>query len=125
MAINIKKQETAIPVIVGDIELEFIFTDDSMTKVRKELLKTQKKIGRIEGEDWDDKEIDKAKTILTEAMDSMFGDGAFEQLYKMTPSVIVVLDYFRLMVEGVTEELNQKGLGTDEDKQTAKYLPKE
>lgn len=122
MSINIKKQDTFIPVVVGDVELKFHFEDDSMTKVRNTLLRTQKEIGRIEGDDWTDKEVEKAKAILTKAMDSMFEEGAFEKLYAMTPSVIIVLDYFRLMVDGVTEELSKKGIASDEGDIAKKYL---
>lgn len=122
MGINIKKQTTSIPVKVGDVELKFHYTDESMTKVREELLKTQKEIGRIEGEEWTDREVEQAKGILKDALDAMFGDGAFAQLYEMTPSVIVILDYFRLIVDGVTEELDKLGIKTDEDQKTDKYL---
>ncbi len=125
MSIQIKKQETFIPLEVGDIKLKFHYTDDSMLEVRKQLLKTQKEIGRIEGEEWDNKEMEQAKEILTKAMDSMFGKDTFKQIYAMTPSVIVVLDYFKQMVDGVTNEMSKRGIAVNEDKLTEKYLPKE
>lgn len=124
MSINIKKQETYIPVIVGDVELKFHYTDDSMMEVRKTLLETQKEIGAIEGKEWGEKEVEEAKAVLVDAMDAMFGEGAFDALYKMSPSVIVVLDYFRLMVDGIVEELNKKGLGNPDAKRAEKYLAK-
>lgn len=125
MAIKIKKQETFIPIEVGDVKLKFDYNDNSLTEVRTELLKTQKKIGRIEGDEMDEKAVEDAKEILTEAMDAMFGEGAFEKLYEMTPSIIVVLEYFSLMVDGITEELRKKGLETDIEQRQNKYLNKE
>ncbi len=125
MAINIKKQETFIPIKVGDVELKFHYSDKSMAKVRKELIKTDEEIKKATKNGETNDNIEDVKVILVKAMDSMFGEDAFDKIYKMTPSVIVVADYYKQMTTGVIDELNKRGMGLNEDAIAEEYLIKE
>jgi len=52
----------------------------------------------------------------------MLGEGAFEKIYKLSPSVIYCMEYFKQIVEGIEEELRAMGFVESQAEKAKKYL---
>jgi len=106
MAIKIEKKQTEIPIEIGDLKFTFDVTDESIKKFRENVIQIQKELDSINDEEED---MENAKAILGKGFDVILGDGAFEKVYQMTPSIPYLLNYFVQLVDGLTEELNDIG----------------
>ncbi|WP_077616881.1 hypothetical protein [Caenibacillus caldisaponilyticus] len=106
MAIKIEKKQTEIPIEIGDLKFAFDVTDESIQRFRENAIKIQQELEVINDEEED---FNKTKDILKKGFDVILGDGAFERVYQMTPSIPYLLNYFIQLVDGLTEELNDIG----------------
>jgi len=106
LAIKIEKKQTEIPIEIGDLKFAFDVTDESIQRFRENAIKIQQELEAIDDEEED---FNKAKDILRKGFDVILGDGAFEEVYQMTPSIPYLLNYFVQLVDGLTEELNDIG----------------
>ena len=106
MAIKIEKKQTEIPIEIGDLKFAFDVTDESIQRFRENAIKIQQELEVIDDEEED---FNKAKDILKKGFDVILGDGAFERVYQMTPSIPYLLNYFIQLVDGLTEEINDIG----------------
>lgn len=66
--------------------------------------------------------LDRVKEVLRKGFDLILGEGAFDKLYDMTPSVVVLMKYFEQLAAGLTDELNAIGAFKAIDRRAQKYL---
>ena len=118
MAIKIEKKQTEIPIEIGDLKFAFDVTDESIQRFRENAIKIQQELETIDDEE---ENMENAKAILGKGFDVILGDGAFEKVYQMTPSIPYLLNYFIQLVNGLSDELS--ALGAIEER-AQKYLGK-
>lgn len=122
MAIKIQTQDTFIPVEIGEVELRFDLSDESINNFRKKALKTQKELEEINIKDDDEKVLDQCRDILNRGFTMMFDENAFQKVYDISPSVVIMMDYFKQITEGISEELEERGLTESAQSKANKYL---
>ena len=118
--IKIQLETPAIPVEIGKLKFEFNTSDESIQAFRDNayLIKDEIEIaGTTEGD-----EFEEAKDILQKGFDLMLGEGAFEKIYKQTPSVMSVTKYFVQLTQSITQELNKMGLSETQQQKAQKYV---
>lgn len=126
-AIRIQTEETVIPVIIGEVELEFKADDDSlnliMDAVEKFNEKGDKLDKKIKDEELDYKEeFEVTKDFARESIDYLLGEGAFDKMYEQTPSLKLVIKYFLEIAESLKVELEAQGIDTDQNEKMKKYI---
>lgn len=58
--------------------------------------------------------VDEAKDYLKQVFDAILGEGSFDKVYDINPSIIVVAAYLLQIVEGIYQELQStSGAGQD------------
>lgn len=123
MAIKINTQTTEIPVVFGNLEFTFNVSDESIKNFREKALKVQKELESLaENENDDDKVLEKAKEVLKRGFDLMLGEGAFEKIYELSPSVMICAQYFVQLAEGLEQELQKRGLSKTQEELAEKYI---
>lgn len=128
MAIKIEEKKPEIPVEIGPLRFSFLVTDESILKMRKqgveierELLEVERKLKQSED---DEEGLKQAKDVLRRGFELFLGEGAFDKIYEMTPSVMVLMNYFAQLSEGIFKEAEAMGGFEDIQKMTGKYLKK-
>jgi len=123
MAIKIQEKKTEIPVEIGDLTFEFELTDKSLVSFQKNALATKKGLEslQINENEEDEKVLEKAKGILEKGFDLFLGEGAFEKIYEVTPSVAYLNNYLLQLIEGIEEEIQNLGIN---DERAQKYMHK-
>lgn len=124
MAIKIQTKDSYIPIFLGDSEIRFDITDDSLTKIKKGASKVQEELESIKGPEDDEKAIKEMKSILKRGFDFLYGEGTFEKVYEITPSVMVCLEYFQQMTEATFKELEKRGVSPSQKEKAKQYLAK-
>lgn len=125
MAIKIQEKKPEIPVEIGPLKFSFVVTDESVLKFRKKGAEVQQELEKVEQiEEDDEKVLEQTKDILRRGFDLFLGDGAFEKVYKLTPSIPFLMDYFVQLGEGLHEELQALGAYESVRKRAEKYLKK-
>lgn len=122
MAIKIQTQDTFIPVEIGEVELRFDLSDESINNFRKKALKTQKELEEINIKDDDEKVLDQCRDILNRGFTMLFDENAFQKVYDISPSVVIMMDYFKQITEGISKELEERGLTESAQSKANKYL---
>src|SRR5690625_795051 len=105
MAIRINTEKPHIPVEFGDLTFKFDISDDSIKKYRENSLKIQKELENMKIDENDDKAIDEIRKVLKKGYDLMLGEGTFDKVYKVVPSVVMLMGYFEQIATGIGEEL--------------------
>lgn len=121
MTIKIQTQKTGIPVVIGELEFTFETSDQSVKNFRQNAIDIQKELNEIKIDD-EENWLETSKDVLRRGYDLLLGDGAFEKVYEVTPSVMVTMQYLTQIVEGLTNELN--ALGYNNADKVKKYLSK-
>lgn len=119
--IRIDTGSTAILVKFGNIDFEFQVDDESIEQFRTKAGEIADKLEKVKPEG---KELQETKTILKQGYDTYLGDGAFDQIYKQTPSVIKLTEYFVALSDAIASKLQLEGLAQDQETKAAKYLKK-
>jgi len=116
MAIKIQTEKPVIPIELGELKFEFELTDENI----KRFYDTQDEI-RKEFEEMNGDDLESTKEIVKKAFDYILGDGAFDKIYEVSPSIIIVVKYFQQIVEGLEVELLERAENTVQQK-AKKYL---
>lgn len=116
LAIKIQTQTPVIPIEIGDLTINFEYTDENIKRLYDHHDKMQKEIEKIKSDD-----LESAKEILRKSFDFLLGEGTFEKIYAISPSIIIVTDYYFQIVEGLFEEISKKAGNTAQQK-IEKYL---
>lgn len=108
------KIQTAVPIIpieIGELKFEFVTTDEAVLRFKKNATKFQQEVeGIVISED--DNTLEAAKDIARRGLDLLLGKGAFDQIYKQTPSIPLVTNYFLEVSEAIGNEINAMNAGT-------------
>lgn len=108
---------------VGDevIELDFLTTDENVEKITKEIPKAEKEYNkRSKSEDED--EVELLKEMVEEFYNTLFGEGAFDEVYEVIQSYDLCLIYLLYVTKHITEELNIRQQKRRQDKVMNEYL---
>lgn len=124
MAIKIQTQKPEIPVEIGDLKFTFDVSDESIKQFREEALKAQKEFHSIDIDEDDDMALEKAKEVIKRGYETILGKGAFEKIYELSPSVMICMQYFVQIVQGIEEELRNMGFSQTQKDLAKKYLAK-
>lgn len=124
MAIKIQTQKPEIPVEIGELKFSFDVSDGSIKLFRDEADKVRKELENLAISDDEDKALKQAKEVLKRGFEVMLGKQAFEQVYELSPSVIICMQYFVQLAEGIEEELQNIGFAQSQKELAKKYLSK-
>lgn len=123
MAIKIQTEKPVIPIELGDLTFEFNVSDESVKKFREDAAKVQKELLNIKADDDDDeKALETTKDVLRRGYDLILGEGSFEKVYDMSPSVVMTIKYLEQIVQGLAEELKAMGFNPSAQEKAKKYL---
>jgi len=121
MAIIIQTQQDYIPIHLGNEEIRFYISDDSILKIRQGYKQVQDELESIKKAESEEKQVEQMKEVLQKGFDFLFSEGTFDKVYGVSPSVIICLEYFGQMVDAVLAELDKKMKRTSQDK-VKRYL---
>mgnify|MGYP001175449105 FL=1 len=117
MAIKIQTKTTQIPIEFDDkLTLYFDMSDENIEKLFKAQETFEKEVSKINNED-----IESLKEMLRKAYTLFLGEEAFDKLYELSPSVVILTNYFWSIVEGLQEEI-EKRAGQTKMQKVEKYL---
>lgn len=122
MAIKIQTQKPEIPVEIGDLKFSFDVSDESIKRFKDEALKAQKEFHSINIDEDDDKALEKAKEVIKRGYETILGKGAFEKIYELSPSVMICMQYFVQIVQGINKELQSMGFSQSQQDLAKKYI---
>lgn len=122
MAIKIQTEKPEIPVEIGDLSFAFDVTDESIREFRKSAVRVKKELENIEVAKNDDKALEQIKDVLRRAYTLTLGEGAFEKVYGLSPSVVVCMKYLAQISEGIERELANMGYSNSQKEKAHKYL---
>ena len=104
MTIKIQTKTTQIPIEFDDkLTLYFDMSDDNIDRLFKAQKTFEKEISEIDNDD-----IDGLKEMLRKAYTLFLGEEAFDKLYELSPSVVILTNYFWSIVEGLQEEIEKR-----------------
>ena len=117
MTIKIQTKTTQIPIEFDDkLTLYFDMSDENIQRLFEAQETFEKEISEIENED-----IEGLKEMLRKAYTLFLGEEAFDKLYELSPSVVILTNYFWSIVEGLHEEI-EKRAGQTKMEKIEKYL---
>lgn len=122
MAIKIQTQDTFIPVEIGDLTLKFDVSDDSLVTLRKKIDNIQKTSENINTKGDDSEVLESVKDVIRTAYDDVFGEGTYDKVYEISPSVIITTQYFLDIGQGIGKEMDERGLTLSSHEKAKKYL---
>lgn len=122
MAIRIEEQKPEIPVEIGELKFSFKVTDEAVLGFRKNALEVAEKLNSIELKGGEEEALKAAQDALRHGFDAILGEGAYNKIYEMTPSVVLLMRYFEQLAAGLSDELKALGLSNALDKRAKKYL---
>ncbi|MFS8535966.1 MAG: hypothetical protein FWJ65_12500 [Limnochordales bacterium] len=126
MAIRIEEKKAEIPVEIGELKFSFKVTDDAVLDFRKNSLAVMEELKglQIKPDEEDETIMEKVKEVLQKGFDTILGEGAFEKIYDMTPSVFLLMRYFEQLAAGLAEELKNMGALEVLNQRAENYLRK-
>lgn len=124
MAIKIEERKPEIPVEIGPLKFSFKVTDESILEFRKNGLQIQKELETLQIDEGNEDDIEVVKDILKRGFDLMLGEGAFEKIYELTPSVVLLMDYFAQLSSGIADELEKMGAPDVLKRRAERYIGK-
>jgi len=117
MSIKIQTKTTQIPIEFGDeLTLYFDMSDENIQKLFKAQETFEQEVSKINNDD-----IDGLKEMLRKAYTLMLGNGAFDKLYELSPSVVILTNYFWEIAKGLVDEI-EKRAGQTQMQKVEKYL---
>ena len=96
------------------LTLHFDRSDENVKKFYKLQEELQTKIDGLEKQK--DAPLAEANKIIKKIADGILGDGAFDAMYKLNPSTMIVAKYLYLIAIGIKEELEAEDFKAVEDK---------
>lgn len=136
MAIILDIQKVEIPVQFGEVELSFNPSEENILKLQKalgaengEFTELRKRLDAVQTiEDDASAEhlqdmIDLAKEVATKMLDSILGEGAFEKIYAVYPSLETVINGFIQLALQLPDEVEgyKQKISDEQAKKIAKY----
>lgn len=107
--VKISINKNTIPVTIGELEFEYFLSDENVVRFEKISSESEKTLLEVL-KSFQDKKIsesemvEKANAELTVLFDLFLGEGAYEKIYKQTPSVATNAEIFMELIVGIREE---------------------
>lgn len=98
--IQLVSNEISFPFVDENDKTIYTVTFDKRDENIKRVLNLQEELNQLEKIE----DIDEAKVLLEECVDSMFGEGTFTTMYKHNPSVQAVSTYVLALGKAIQEE---------------------
>lgn len=122
--IKIETQTLEIPVEIGVLKFTIDASDEHIKQIRSHtkvcLDKINKLEKRIEAKGIDaESGVTELEAILTDAYCILLGQGSFDKIYKQTPSLMSMINYYTQLANGLDTELAKRS-----NKNLPKYLQK-
>ena len=96
------------------LTLHFDRSDENVKKFNKLQKELNTKMNQLEKRK--DLPIEEANKVIKEIADGILGEGAFDAMYKLNPSTMIVAKYLYLIAIGIKEELEAEDFKAVEDK---------
>lgn len=122
MAIKIQTKKTHIPIFLGDLELKFDITDESLISLKERMTDVFNVAKRTELSNDDKKANKQLKEVLKKAYDDLFGAGTFEKVYKISPSSVICAEYLAEIGKELEVEFDKMGIKNNQQQKANKYL---
>lgn len=110
--IQIRKTTIDIPFTDKEgnevLTLYFDRSDESVKRLYEAFDDIQEQADKLQASNEQDSE--KIKDFLQETIDILLGEGSFEEMYQLSPSLLVVATYFAQIAIGIKEELEQEDI---------------
>lgn len=109
MARKIRIQKNFIPIEFENekgevlLELRFDKSDEAIDRLYKQDEVIKELVDKV---DETNNEMEETKKFVSQCFDSVLGDGAFEKVYAINPSCLIILQYFIQSVVMIREELD-------------------
>ena len=117
MAIKIQTKTTQIPIEFGDdLTLYFDMSDENIDNLFKAQEAFEKDIAKIDNDD-----IEGLKEMLRKVYTMFLGEEAFDKVYKLSPSVVILTNYLWSIIDGLKVEI-EKRAGQTQMQKVEKYL---
>lgn len=116
--IKLKKTTIDIPFLNEEgaevLVLKFDRSDENIEALYRSFDDIQEQGERLESADAE--VLTAIKEFLEKTIDTIFGEGSFDKLYELSPSVNIVAVYFAQMAIGIKEELEAEDISSVESK---------
>src|SRR5690625_5115693 len=117
MSIKIQTKTTQIPIEFGDdLTLYFDMSDENIDNLFKAQEAFEKDIAKIDNDD-----IEGLKEMLRKVYTMFLGEEAFDKVYKISPSVVILTNYLWSIIDGLKVEI-EKRAGQTQMQKAQKYL---
>lgn len=118
--IKIQTRQTGIPIEIGELQFTFDTSDESIKNFHTAGETIVKEIENMKNINYDD-----AKKVLEKGFDLTLGEGAFEQIYEQTPSLIEVVKQFTELSNAIAAQLKNYGIsGATQQEKAMQYISK-
>lgn len=98
------------------LTLKFDKSDENIKKLEQSIEQFEKEKTKLKNKK--DATFEDGKKVFKRSIDSVFGEGSFDDMYQLSPSTIIIGEYFIQMAEGIFSELNNENT----QKKLDKYL---
>lgn len=105
MAIKIDLKRPVIEVEIGGLDFEYDYSDKNLKKELEVGKDALSKVSNLE----DETGFEDAKAALKEAYDLYLGEGAFDKIYELNPSILELAVGFVSLREALITELGKRG----------------
>lgn len=122
MAIKIEEQKPEIPIDIGPLEFKFVITDEAVMEFRKKAPQIQEELEGITVDPEDEDALKVMKDVMRRGYDFILGQGAFEKIYALTPSIFTLAKYYQQMTVGLQKELESIGKFDIQKEKAQKYI---
>lgn len=116
-AINLVKTTIDIPFLDKEgneaLKLSFDRSDENIERLYSSLEELKERAATIDPTEGD---ITESKQFIKDTMDSMLGEGSFDKVYQLSPSLSIIGLYFYQIAVGIKEELESQKIEALEDK---------
>lgn len=121
MAIKIQTEKPVIPIEIGELNFEFPVDDEAIKKFRDQIPKLKEELEKLAPEN-NEEDQELVKEALSKGYDVILGEGSFDKIYKVTPSLVYCMHYYSQLAEGLEDELKERGFSDSTQEKAQKYL---
>lgn len=105
LKITLQKNYIEIPIVDDEgkevVSFKFDKTDEAIEKLEEQY----KKVTELAKDNDNFKELESRKNFVKMAIDGTFGEGSFDKLYNLNPSLTIVTTYYIQLCLAVKEDI--------------------
>ena len=122
MAIKINVESTVIPVEIGDLKFQIDVSDEHYAVFSKAFDVFLEDMSRLSAEEEEDLALLREKQ--EKIYNTLLGEGAFESIYRLVPSIAHTTGILKQIVDHLEEEITQRLTGQSIKKIAKPKAPK-